>query len=108
MSALLLFAGLVAVVWAVRRRIANALPRGAGGGDVVGERFVHTTFWITVLGAGLVMFLIGSPNPWTTDGRYLLGPYIAIAALLPLLVERGLGWKMVVTAAVSLFAFSAL
>ncbi len=108
MSAALLFAGLVAVVWSVRRRIANALPRGAGGGDVVGERFVHTTFWITVLGAGLVVFLIGSPNPWTTDGRYLLGPYVAIAALLPLLIERGLGWKMIVTVAVSLFAFSAL
>jgi hypothetical protein len=33
---------------------------------------------------------------------------VGIAALLPLLIERGLGWKMIVTAAVSLFAFSAL
>jgi hypothetical protein len=108
MSAGLLFAALVAVIWSVRRRIANALPRGAGGGDVVGARFVHTAFWITVLGAGLVVFLIGSPNPWTTDGRYLLGPYVAIAALLPLMLERGLGWRLIVTAGVSLFAFSAL
>ena len=54
------------------------------------------------------MFLVGSPNPLTTDGRYLLGPYVAIAALLPLMLERGLGWKLIVTAGVSLFVFSAL
>jgi hypothetical protein len=108
MTAGLVFAALATVVWSVRRRVANALPRAAGGGDVVGERFVYTTFWITVLTAGLVVFLIGSPNPWTTDGRYLLGPYVAIAALIPLMLERGLGWKLVVTAGVSLFAFSAL
>lgn len=108
MSAGLVFAALVAAVWTVRRRIANALPRAAGGGDVVGERFVHTTIWTTVLVAGLIVFLVGSPNPFTTDGRYLLGPYVAIAALLPLMLERGLGWKLVVTAAASLFVFSAL
>ncbi len=108
MSAALLFAALVAVIWSVRRRVANSLPRAAGGGDVVGARFVHTTFWITVLAAGLLVFMVGSPNPWTTDGRYLLGPYVAVAALLPLMLERGLGWKLIVTAGVSLFAFSAL
>jgi hypothetical protein len=108
MSAALLFAAMIAVVWSVRRRVANALPRAAGGGDVVGERFVHTAFWVTVLAAGLAVFLIGSPNPVTTDGRYLLGPYVAIAALLPLMLERGLGWKMIVTAGVTLFATSAL
>jgi hypothetical protein len=107
-SAVLLFGALVAVVWSVRRRVANALPRPAGGGDVVGARFVHTAFWITALGAGLLVFLIGSPNPWTTDGRYLLGPYVAIAALLPLLLERGLGWRLLVSAGASLFVFSAL
>jgi hypothetical protein len=108
LSAGLVFAALTAVVWSVRRRVANALPRAAGGGDVVGERFVHTTFWTTILAAGLIVFLIGSPNPFTTDGRYLLGPYVALAALLPLMLERGLGWKLIVTACVSLFAFSAL
>lgn len=107
-SAGLLFAAMIAGVWSVRRRIANALPRAAGGGDVVGERFVHTAFWITVLAAGLAVFLIGSPNPTTTDGRYLLGPYVAIAALLPLMLERGLGWKLIVTAGVTLFVSSAL
>jgi len=108
MSATLLFAALISGVWSVRRRIANSLPRGAGGGDVVGERFVHTAFWVTALGAGLFVFIIGSPNPFTTDGRYLLGPYVAIAAILPLMLERGLGWKLIVTAGASLFAFSAL
>jgi hypothetical protein len=108
LSAVLLFAALIAVVWSVRRRVANALPRAAGGGDVVGERFVHTTFWVTALGVGLLVFLVGSPNPFTTDGRYLLGPYVAIAALLPLMLERGLGWKLIVTGCVSVFAFSAL
>ncbi len=107
-SAALLFAALASAIWSVRRRVANALPRATGGGDIVGERFVHTTFWTTVLCAGLLMFMIGSPNPWTTDGRYLLGPYVAIAALLPLMLERGLGWKLIVTAGASLFVFSAL
>jgi hypothetical protein len=108
LSAGMLFAALTAVVWSVRRRVANALPRAAGGGDVVGERFVHTTFWTTILAAGLIVFLIGSPNSFTTDGRYLLGPYVALAALLPLMLERGLGWKLIVSAAVSVFVFSAL
>ncbi len=108
LSASLLFAALGAGVWSVRRRVANALPRAAGGGDVVGARFVHTAFWITVLAAGVTVFLVGSPNPATTDGRYLLGPYVAIAALLPLLLERGFGWRLVVSAGVSLFVLSAL
>ena len=107
-SAALLFAALVAAIWSVRRRVENALPRVSGGGDVVGERFVHTTYWITVLGAGLTVFMIGTPNPFTTDGRYLLGPYVAVAALLPLMLERGLGWKLIVSAGVSLYAFSAI
>lgn len=108
LSAMLVFASLAGVVWSVRRRVANALPRAAGGGDAVGERFVHTTFWTTALAAGIFVFLIGSPNPYTTDGRYLLGPYFAIIALLPLMLERGLGWKLIVAAGVSLFAASAL
>lgn len=108
LSAALVFAALISGVWSVRRRIANSLPRGAGGGDVVGERFVHTAFWVTALGAGLLVFMIGSPNPFTTDGRYLLAPYVAIAAILPLMLERGLGWKLIVAAGASLFAFSAL
>lgn len=108
MSAGLLFAALISGVWSVRRRIANSLPRGVGGGDVVGERFVHTAFWVTALGAGLLVFMVGSPNAFTTDGRYLLGPYVAIAAILPLMLERGLGWKLIVTGGASLFAFSAL
>ncbi|HEX3801750.1 MAG TPA: hypothetical protein VHV75_02820 [Solirubrobacteraceae bacterium] len=108
MSAVLVFAGLVSGIWSVRRRVANSMPRAAGGGDVVGERFVQTTFWITVISVGLVVFMIASPNPWTTDGRYLLGPYAGIAALLPLMLERGTGWRLIVTAGASLFVFSAL
>lgn len=107
-SALLLFTALGCVLWAVRRRIANALPRAAGGGEMVGERFVHTAFWATMLIAGLAIFMIGSPNPWTSDGRYLLGPYVAIAALLPLLIERGLGWKLIVAGGATAFALSAV
>ena len=108
LSAALVFAALIAGVWSVRRRIANSLPRAAGGGAVVGERFVHTAFWVTALGAGLLVFMIGSPNSVTTDGRYLLAPYVAIAAILPLMLERGLGWKLLVAAGASFFAFSAL
>ncbi len=108
MSAGLLFAALVVVVWSVRRRIANALPRAAGGGDVVGERFVHTTFWVTVMAAGLAVFLLASPNPVDHRRPLPARPYVAVAALLPLMLERGLGWRLIVTAGVSLFVFSAL
>ena len=52
--------------------------------------------------------MLGSPNPFTTDGRYLLGTYVAIAAILPLMLERGLGWRLIVTAGVTVFVFSAL
>jgi hypothetical protein len=58
--------------------------------------------------AGILIFMLGSPNPWTTDGRYLLGPYVGVVALIPLLLERGTGWKLVVTAAASIFALSAV
>jgi len=107
-SAVLLFAALIGGVWSVRRRVANALPRPDGGGEVVGARFVHTVFWVTVLAAGIAVFMIGTPNPVTTTGRYLLGPYVAVAALLPLMLERGPGWRLAVTAGASLFIFSAI
>jgi len=106
-SAALVFTALVTVLWSIRRRVANSLPRAAGGGDAVGARFVHTTFWVTALVAGIAIFMLGSPNRWTTDGRYLLGPYVAVIALLPLLLERGTGWKLIVTAGAVIFALSA-
>ena len=108
LNASLVFAALFAVAWSVRKQVAGSLPRVGDGGQPISGRFIHTAFWTTTLGLGLLIFLIGSPAPWTTDGRYLLGPYVAVAALLPLLVERGLGWKLIVTAAASLFVFSTL
>ncbi|HTW12346.1 MAG TPA: hypothetical protein VME01_06370, partial [Solirubrobacteraceae bacterium] len=107
-AAMLLFVGLVAVLARVRSLVAAAPARPEGGGEPPTERFVHVTWWSTVLVAGIVVVLIGSPNPISTDGRYVLGPFLAIAALLPLLLNRGLGWRLLVSAGATVFVANAL
>ena len=107
-AALLLFTAMVAVVARVRRLAKESSQRPDDGGEPVGARFVHVTWWLTAMLAGLVIVLVGHPNDFTTDGRYVLGVYVAIPALLPLLIERGLGWKLIVTAATGVFVINAI
>jgi len=108
LSAALLFGAALAVVVAVRRAVVAAGERPPHGGAAVTPRFIHIAFWSTCLAAGLLMFLIGSPGPGVEAARYLLGPFVAIIALLPVLPAQGLGWKLAVTAGTSLYAVAAI
>lgn len=98
---------LVLVLVEVRRRAALAGPRAAGDPQL-GARFVHIVFWTACLVTTTVVYIGTSAPVDVTSGRYIVAGYVAIAALLPLLAARGLGWRLAVTAAVSVFALSAV
>ena len=106
-SGALVLAGLAIVLLSVVRKVRTAGERPARGGELPTPRFVYTTFWATCLIGGIGTFLIGSPGVDPSAGRYLLGPYVAIAALLPLVASQSAGWRLAVTAAVSVFALTA-
>jgi len=105
---ILIAAALVLVLVEVRRRVALAGPRAAGGDPRVGARFVHVVFWTTCLVTTTVVYIGTSAAVDVNGGRYIVAGYVAIAALLPLLAARGLGWRLAVTAAVSVFALSSV
>ena len=100
----LLLAGAAAVL-SVYRAATTAGER-PGGGDEVSPRLVHVAFWGTCLMVGLLMFLLSSVG--TADYRYLLGPLVAIAALLPLIASRHGDWRFAVAAGLSLMALAGL
>jgi hypothetical protein len=107
-SGMLVFAALAAVLVEVRRRARLAAPRAAGrGSGAVTPHLAYVSFWSTSLISSLGAFTFGSFGGNAGGGRYLLGAYIAIAALLPLLAERGYGHRLSLTVAVSLFALLA-
>jgi hypothetical protein len=54
------------------------------------------------------VFLLTSAPVDVNGARYILAGYVAIAALLPLVVTRGFGWRLAVSAAVCVFAISAV
>jgi hypothetical protein len=101
---LLLGAG--AVVFAVYRTVAAAGSRGSGGGAEVSPRLVHVVFWTTCLTAGLVMFLLSAVG--SVDYRYLVGPLVAIAALLPVAAARTADWRIAVGAGLAVMALAGL
>jgi hypothetical protein len=100
----LLLAGAAAVL-SVYRAVTTAGER-PGGGDEVSPRLVHVAFWGTCLMVGLLMFLLSSVS--TTDYRYLLGPLVAIAALLPLTAARRGDWRFAVAAGLAAVALAGL
>jgi hypothetical protein len=102
---LLLGAG--AVMLAVRRSIATAPERHKGGGEAaVTTRLVHIVFWSSFLLAGLLLFLLSSVG--SVDYRYLVGPLVAIAALLPMVASRGGDWRLAVGAGLAVMALAGL
>ena len=107
-SGVLTLAALVFVVIEVRRRVALASPRMAGGDPLVGERFAYVVFWTTCLFVATAVFLLTSAPVDVNGARYILAGYVAIGALLPLLVNRGLGWRLALAAGVSVFAIGAI
>ncbi len=107
LTATLVFAALVAALFAARQRVQQAGPRPVGGARQLDPRTVYVTFWVTCMLAGWVMYLVAFTGP-ALDARYLLGPIVAIPALLPLLAQRGLGWRLSTTAGVTLLALTAI
>lgn len=105
----LLLAG-AAALFAVYRAATPAGGRPAGGagdaGDGVSAKLVHSAFWGTCLTVGLLMFVLSSVG--TADYRYLLGPLVAIAALLPLIAARRGDWRFAVAAGLGVMALAGL
>jgi hypothetical protein len=107
-SGVLALAAWVFVVVEVRRRVARAAPRMTSGDPQVGARFAYVVFWTTCLLVTTAVFLLTSAPVDVNGARYILAGYVAIAALLPLVVTHGLGWRLAVSAGVCVFAISAI
>ena len=77
-----LLLGAAAALVVTYRTVAGAGQRRfRAGGAGVSPRLVHIAFWSTCLVGGLLMFVLSSVG--SADYRYLVGPVVAIAALLP-------------------------
>lgn len=102
-----LLLGAVAVLRAVQLTASGVARRPSGGSAAaVDARLVYTAFWGTCLAVGLLSFLLASEGP--VNYRYLLGPLVAIAALLPLAAARGGGWRIAVCAGLAVMALGGL
>jgi hypothetical protein len=105
-----LLLGGVAVVFAVYRMAAGADQRGETSGigskAEVGPKLVHIAFWSTCLTAGLLLFLLSSFG--SVDYRYLVGPVVAIAALLPVAAARTADWRIAVGTGLAVMALTGL
>ena len=96
-----------AAVFAVYRTAAGAkLRRASGSAAVVTPKLVHVVFWSTCLTVGLLMFTLSSVG--SVDYRYLVGPLVAIAALLPLAASRTTDWRIAVGIGLSVMALAGL
>jgi hypothetical protein len=105
--AMILFVAAGAVVFVTRKAVVEAGARPDGGAQIaVTPRLVHVSFWMTCLLGGLLVFVIGTPGVYVS--RYLLGPLVAIIALLPLAAIRGYGWRLAIVTGVSAVAIIGL
>ena len=69
----------------------------------------YVGFWASSLVIQSVVFVVtGVPKVTAGSSRYVLAGYVAIMALVPLLARRGLRRRIAVTAAVCVFALSAI
>jgi hypothetical protein len=69
----------------------------------------YVGFWASSLVIQSAVFVVtGVPKVTAGSSRYVLAGYVAIMALVPLLARRGPRRRIVVTAAVCLFALSAI
>jgi len=106
-SGALVLAALAVVLLDIKRRVSSAAPRSLGGDGAVDARSAYAAFWSLSLLISISAYLLGSPASSVSTAAYLLGAYVAVAALLPLLLLRGRTWKLVVVVAVCAFAVSA-
>jgi len=106
-SGVTLLLGGAAAVFAVYRAAAAAGERRPGGSSAeVSTKLVHVAFWSTCLTVGLLTFLLSSVG--SVDYRYLVGPLVAIAALLPLAAARTRDWRVAVGAGLAVLALAGL
>lgn len=105
-----LLLGSAATVLAVCRAAVAAAGRVRGGhpalGAAISPRLVHVTFWSTCMVVGLLGFVMSSVG--ALDYRYLVGPLVAIAALLPLAAARSRDWRVAVAAGLAVMALAGL
>ncbi len=90
-------------------RAAGRLTVRPAGERVPAATLAYVSFWVVSLILQSIVFVVtGVPKDNVTSARYLLAGFVAIMALVPLLARRGPGWRLVVAAAVSLFAISSI
>lgn len=103
----MLLLGGAAAVFAVYRAATAAGERRPGGSRAeVSPKLVHVAFWSTCLTVGLLAFLLSSVG--SADYRYLVGPLVAIAALLPVAAGRTRDWRVAVGAGLAVLALAGL
>ena len=106
-SGLLVLAALAAVLVTVGSRLHRTGSHRGEADSEPGARFAYVTFWTACLVVTSAVFVLTSVPLNAASARYILGEYVAIAALLGLVTTRGSGWRRTVIAAVSIFALSA-
>ena len=104
-SGVLLLAALRYGLRAVRRAARAAGPRPSAG-DRIEPAVAHVAFWASSLLIQSAAFVLSSVPVDTLSSRYVLAGYVAIAALLPLLLRGGVQVRLAVAVAVGLFATS--
>jgi hypothetical protein len=102
----LLLGGAAVLLIVYKSTAAAGRRRVAGSVTEVSPRLVHVAFWSTCLGVGLLIFLLSAVG--SGDDRYLLGPLVAIGALLPVVAARGRGWRLMVGAGLAVMALAGL
>ncbi len=101
-----LLLGATATVYAIYRAAASGERHAGRAAADVSPRLVHVAFWSTCLAVGLLLFLLSSVG--SVDFRYLVGPLVAIAALLPMAAARSTDWRVAVGAGLAVMALAGL
>jgi hypothetical protein len=87
-SGVLALGAAVAVAIAVRRQIGGLVAEAEGGAPAASTRLAYVSFWAGSLALGVLAYVATSVPVDVTTARYLLGPYVAVGALLPVLGQR--------------------
>jgi hypothetical protein len=99
-TALIGIAGAGALAVCATRVMASFPVRKRTGATPIA---LYTAFWVTCVLAGVIVIAVASVNDADTYfARYVLGPYVALIALLPLLITQGRRLRVVTCIAVAL------
>ncbi len=103
----LVLALLVGLPFATRRRAARDRSASPAPDPAAARRFAYVVFWVSSLIASSAAFVFSDAPVDANSARYVLGGYVALGALLPLLATRGRRWQAGVTIGVCLFGLVA-